>query len=125
MQLNFNFYTSSMNSWDVARLTVRLGDYNIKTNTEITHIERRVRRVVRHRGFNSRTLYNDIALLTLSEPVPFTQQIRPICLPSGSQLYAGRTGTVIGWGSLRESKTPNYTIKTIFIKIIIFSKIRF
>ncbi|XP_072756072.1 uncharacterized protein [Anoplolepis gracilipes] len=93
----------NMNSWDVARLTVRLGDYNIKTNNEIRHIERRVKRVVRHRGFNSRTLYNDVALLTLSEPVEFTEQIRPICLPSGSQLYQGKTATVIGWGSLRES----------------------
>ncbi|XP_011686690.1 PREDICTED: proclotting enzyme [Wasmannia auropunctata] len=94
---------ANMNSWDVARLTVRLGDHNIKTNTEIRHIERRVKRVVRHRGFNSRTLYNDVALLTLSEPVEFTEQIRPICLPSGSQLYSGKTATVIGWGSLRES----------------------
>lgn len=96
-----------MNPWDVARLTVRLGDHNIKTNTEIQHVERRVKRVVRHRGFNLRTLYNDIALLTLSEPVPFTAQIRPICLPSGSQLYSGKTATVIGWGSLRESKSDN------------------
>lgn len=93
-----------MNSWDVARLTVRLGDYNIKTNSEIRHVERRVKRVVRHRGFNSRTLYNDVAILTLSEPVEFTEEIRPICLPSGSKLYVGMTATVIGWGSLRESK---------------------
>ncbi|XP_076667519.1 serine proteinase stubble isoform X2 [Andrena cerasifolii] len=94
---------ANMNPWDVARLTVRLGDHNINTNTEIRHIERRVKRVVRHRAFNLRTLYNDIALLTLSEPVPFTEQVRPICLPSGSQLYAGKIATVIGWGSLRES----------------------
>lgn len=45
-----------MSSWDVARLTVRLGDYNIKTNAEVKHIEKRVKRVVRHRGFDSRTL---------------------------------------------------------------------
>ncbi|KYN21550.1 Serine proteinase stubble, partial [Trachymyrmex cornetzi] len=94
---------ANMNSWDVARLIARLGDHNIKTNNEIRHIERRVKKVVRHRGFNSRTLYNDVALLTLSEPVEFTEQIRPICLPSGSQLYSGKTATVIGWGSLRES----------------------
>ncbi|XP_015180998.1 PREDICTED: proclotting enzyme-like [Polistes dominula] len=93
----------NMNSWDVARLTVHLGDYNIKTNSEIRHIERRVKRVVRHRNFNSRTLYNDVAILTMSEPVEFTEQIRPICLPSGSKLYTGMTATVIGWGSLRES----------------------
>lgn len=93
-----------MNSWDVARLTVRLGDHNIKVPNEVRHVERRVKRVVRHRGFDSRTLYNDVAILTLNDPVEFTEQIRPICLPSGSQLYSGKYATVIGWGSLRESK---------------------
>lgn len=46
----------SMSSWDVARLTVRLGDHNIKLNSEVHHIEKKVKRVVRHRGFDSRTL---------------------------------------------------------------------
>jgi len=46
--------------------------------------------------------YNDIAILTMDSPVTFTHQVRPICLPTGSTLYSGITGTVIGWGSLRE-----------------------
>ncbi|XP_020279968.1 proclotting enzyme-like [Pseudomyrmex gracilis] len=107
----------NMNSWDVARLTVRLGDHNLKTNTEIRHVERRVKRVVRHRGFNARTLYNDVALLTLNEPVEFTELIRPICLPSGSQLYSGKTGTVIGWGSLRESGPQPAILQEVSIPI--------
>ncbi|CAG2069293.1 unnamed protein product, partial [Timema podura] len=45
-----------MSSWDVSRVTVRLGDHNIKTNSEVRHIEKKVKRVVRHRGFDSRTL---------------------------------------------------------------------
>lgn len=92
-----------MSSWDVARLTVRLGDHNIRTNTETRHIEKKVRRVVRHRGFDSRTLYNDVAILTLDSPVQYRRDIRPICMPSGSAGYSGKTATVIGWGSLRES----------------------
>ncbi|XP_018570644.1 proclotting enzyme-like isoform X2 [Anoplophora glabripennis] len=92
-----------MSSWDVARLTVKLGDHNIRTNSEINHVEKRVKRVVRHRGFDSRTLYNDIAILTLDSPVDFTQQIRPVCLPNGGNDHSGKTATVIGWGSLRES----------------------
>ena len=47
--------------------------------------------------------YNDVAVLTLDSPVAFTKNIRPICLPQGSQNYAGLPATVIGWGSLRES----------------------
>lgn len=45
-----------MTSWDVARLTARLGDYNIRTNSETQHVERKIKRVVRHRGFDMRTL---------------------------------------------------------------------
>lgn len=98
-----------MTSWDVARLTVRLGDYDIKTPHETRHVEKRVRRVVRHRGFDMRTLYNDVAILTLNEPVEFTETIRPVCLPSGSNLYANRQATVIGWGSLREGNKIFFT----------------
>ncbi|XP_049535567.1 transmembrane protease serine 9 [Anopheles darlingi] len=94
-----------MSSFDVARLTVKLGDHNIRSNTEIQHVERRVKRLVRHRGFDSRTLYNDVAVLTMDQPVPFTKQVRPICLPGAdnSRAYNGQTATVIGWGSLREN----------------------
>ncbi|CAH1989251.1 unnamed protein product [Acanthoscelides obtectus] len=106
-----------MSSWDVARLTVRLGDHNIKTSSEVRHVEKRVKRVVRHRGFDSRTLYNDIAILTLDSPVEFSHQIRPICLPSGNNDHAGKTGTVIGWGSLRESGPQPAVLQEVNIPI--------
>ncbi|KAK9890287.1 hypothetical protein WA026_010390 [Henosepilachna vigintioctopunctata] len=106
-----------MSSWDVARLTVRLGDHNIKTNVEVKHIEKKVKRVVRHRGFDGRTLYNDIAILTLDSPVTFTEQIRPICLPSTGSEYAGKTATVIGWGSLRESGPQPSVLQEVNIPI--------
>lgn len=48
--------------------------------------------------------YNDVAVLSIDHPVSFTKTIRPICLPSGARAYAGKIATVIGWGSLRESK---------------------
>ncbi|PSN45342.1 hypothetical protein C0J52_18715 [Blattella germanica] len=107
----------SMSSWDVARLTVRLGDYNIKINNEVRHIEKKVKRVVRHRGFDSRTLYNDVAILTMDSPVTFTHKIRPICLPSGNALYAGLTATVIGWGSLREGGQQPPVLQEVYIPI--------
>ncbi|KPJ16708.1 Proclotting enzyme [Papilio machaon] len=83
-----------MTSWDVARLTARLGDHNIRTNTETQHEERKIKRVVRHHGFNMQTLYNDVAILTLDKPVKFSKTIRPICLPSGNRAYAGQYNDV-------------------------------
>ncbi|KAF5281452.1 hypothetical protein FQR65_LT14686 [Abscondita terminalis] len=107
-----------MSSWDVARLTVRLGDHNIKTDTEVKHIEKKVKRVVRHRGFDSRTLYNDVAILTLDSPVQFTHQVRPICLPrSSGESHEGKTGTVIGWGSIRESGPQPSVLQEVNIPI--------
>ncbi|XP_053673750.1 proclotting enzyme [Anopheles nili] len=94
-----------MSSYDVARLSVKLGDHNIRSNTEVQHVERRVKRLVRHRGFDSRTLYNDVAVLSMDQPVSFTNQVRPICLPAAdsTRAYNGLTATVVGWGSLREN----------------------
>ncbi|XP_017786071.1 PREDICTED: proclotting enzyme-like [Nicrophorus vespilloides] len=106
-----------MSSWDVARLTVRLGDHNIKTNSEVRHIEKKVKRVVRHRGFDPRTLYNDIAILTLDSPVQFSKQVRPICLPTYGSKYEGQTATVIGWGSLRESGPQPAVLQEVNIPI--------
>lgn len=103
----------SMTPWDVAGLTVRLGDHNIKSNTEVKHVEKRIKRLVRHRGFDSRTLYNDIAVLSMDSPVAFSRTVKPICLPTAnSRLYSGQKGTVIGWGSLRESKRITKTYST-------------
>lgn len=99
-----NSFHISMTPWDVAGLTVRLGDHNIKSNTEVKHVEKRIKRLVRHRGFDSRTLYNDIAVLSMDSPVAFSRTVKPICMPTATRLYSGQRGTVIGWGSLRESK---------------------
>lgn len=51
-----NSVHSSMSSWDVARLTAHLGDYDIRSQTETQHVARKIRRLVRHKGFDSRTL---------------------------------------------------------------------
>ena len=49
-----------MSKYDVQNLRVRLGDHNIKdgVNDGIT-VEKRVKRVIRHKGFSSSTLVGD------------------------------------------------------------------
>lgn len=105
-----------MSAWDVARMTVQLGDHNIRVTNEVPHIERKIKRVVRHRSFDMRTLYSDIAILTMDSPVSYTKNIRPICLPQQdtSRQFSGSVGTVIGWGSLRESNQIPFFFWCIF-----------
>lgn len=62
--------------------------------------------------------YNDIAILTLDQPVKYSHNIRPICLPSGAgRQYNGLTGTVAGWGSLRENGQQPSTLQQVDLQI--------
>merc|ERR1719154_157053 len=52
--------------------------------------------------YNSNNMRNDFSILTLKEPVTFTREVSPACLPSDTnQLYAGQVATVSGWGTLK------------------------
>jgi len=55
-----------------------------------------------HPGYNSGTLDNDFSILTLAEPVAFTQEVSPVCMPGEArQDFAGQLATVSGWGTLQ------------------------
>lgn len=57
----------------------------------------------------SRDQRNDIALLRLSYDVPFTKYIKPICLPSNSEI--GNTVFVAGWGKTENRSSSNIKLK--------------
>lgn len=85
-------------------LRVRLGDYNLKGQTEMyPHEEFTVRRKVVNENYNPATYQNDIALLELSEEVVYRQHIIPVCLPEKGENFTGSTATVTGWGRTQVS----------------------
>ena len=49
----------------------------------------------------------DVAILTLEEPVTFSDKIQPICLPSGGDLYEGKSALLAGWGGIEDLESPN------------------
>uniref|UniRef100_A0A673BDK6 Vitamin K-dependent protein C n=1 Tax=Sphaeramia orbicularis TaxID=375764 RepID=A0A673BDK6_9TELE len=81
---------------------VRLGDYE-RIRYEGSEVTMRVVKAFKHPDYNSRTVDNDIAMLRLESPAPFSTYIIPVCLP-GRDLAEGvlhRNGTVTvvtGWG---------------------------
>ncbi|XP_076029995.1 uncharacterized protein LOC143018498 [Oratosquilla oratoria] len=89
-----------MSRYDVQRLNVLLGAHNLRNRGAHTK-SLRVKRVVRHKDYDSVRLYNDVAILTLEKPVEYTRYIRPICLNSGGD-FVGQYATVAGWGSIYE-----------------------
>lgn len=63
----------------------------------------KVVKAFKHPNYDSRTVDNDIALLRLQTPAPFSQYIVPVCLPGREMaervLHLNGTPTVVtGWG---------------------------
>ncbi|XP_008401050.1 vitamin K-dependent protein C [Poecilia reticulata] len=84
------------------RFTVRLGDYE-RTRNEGSEVSIRVAKTFKHPKYNSRTVDNDIALMRLQSPAPFSRYIIPVCLPGRALaekvLHLNGTTTVVtGWG---------------------------
>jgi len=107
-----------MSKYDVQNLRVRLGDHNIKTNREAEHMEKKVKRVIRHKGFSSTTLWNDVAILTLDEEVVMNNNIQNICLASNKGTsFQDHTVTVAGWGTLSEGGAQPDRLMKVDVKV--------
>ena len=66
-------------------------------------MSRTVARIILHPNYDRNTNNNDIALLELSSPVPFTAYIRPVCLAASDSVFnSGTNSWVTGWGTLKE-----------------------
>lgn len=107
-----------MTARDVPKLSVKLGDHNINSRTEVKTTDVKVANIIKHKGFSQRTLHNDVAILKLASPVKYSKTVRPVCLaPYGANVPGGTTATVTGWGMLshvgpRPSILQEITFKT-------------
>merc|ERR1719273_375231 len=79
-------------------IRVLLGEHSI-ADSDFNRVD--VAEIINHPNYNSQTTDNDYAILRLSSPVAFTNQVSPACLPADlSATYAGVLATVTGWGTL-------------------------
>lgn len=85
-------------------LLVRLGAYNLTNIRETGAVNRNVSEIIVHPDWE---VYEDdydadIAILVLSDHVPYTNYIRPVCLPfedDATDISAVDVdGYVVGWG---------------------------
>lgn len=73
-----------------------------------------VSHLVEHPEFSFQTpvhLNIDISILTLANPVTFSNTIRPICLPFGQDSYTHESAILAGWGLVGDNAFPNKLIK--------------
>ncbi|KAK2721358.1 venom protease-like [Artemia franciscana] len=108
------------------RIKVRLKEHNITSINDGLHIDVGVSRLLIHPQYIEKTHTNDIALVQLSRRIPFSERLRPSCLPSSLQWVntdlTGAKATVIGFG--RRSFTEGELSDVIKeVEVIIFSKL--
>lgn len=85
-------------SLDASEISVRLGEYNFRTNDETRSRDHPVAEIIPHEEFVLATYANDIAIVRLKKPTSFNTYIWPICLPPRRGEYENETVTVAGWG---------------------------
>jgi len=84
---------------------VRLGDLDLNDRIQdgATPLDVRVDRAILHEGYSATKRNNDIALVRLRDPVPFSRLIQPICIPKAPELrsnnFARYFPFIAGWGA--------------------------
>ncbi|XP_042892756.1 suppressor of tumorigenicity 14 protein homolog [Penaeus japonicus] len=58
-----------------------------------------IKRAIVHPEYDYETVDNDIALLEV-DPIYFSDEVGPVCLPGAGEGFVGRMATVTGWGTL-------------------------
>ncbi|XP_049300993.1 serine protease snake-like [Anopheles funestus] len=79
-------------------IVVRLGELKEDNEDYGDPIDEQVVQIIKHPYYKARTVYNDIALLKLANPVPFSSRIRPACLYSSPTIERAKA-IAIGFGS--------------------------
>lgn len=87
---------------------IRAGEWDTRHSLELyPHSDHAVKDVVLHEEFYKAGLHNDIALLFLKDPVVFSWNINPICLPPQDANFDNVRCTVSGWGKDALGKYQN------------------
>ncbi|CAH0549015.1 unnamed protein product [Brassicogethes aeneus] len=120
---------------DLDILSVFLGKQNLKSFGPEVQV-REVSDIFVHPDYNFNVLYNDIAVVTLSLPVMFTEFVRPVCLwdNTADSDILRKTGVTVGYGfdmkkqvstELRGVAMPVLPQKECYQKSPLFPKVLF
>ncbi|XP_050693131.1 trypsin II-P29-like [Eriocheir sinensis] len=102
------------------KITLTFGSYNKTLTNENSRQVRKIGSVWSHPDFNRRTFNNDVGLVKLNNPVEFTKEVRPACIPdvANQETYAGMTGIVAGWGRTSEYGNASDAVREVTVPII-------
>ncbi|KAK7084305.1 Transmembrane protease serine 6 [Halocaridina rubra] len=99
-------------------LTIRLGEHQLSTSRETSHVTRSVSRIIGHSQYSPGDELNDIALLKLSSPVKVSSSVLPVCMPPELPTYANKVATVTGWGTTSSGGSSSDILKEVEVPVL-------
>lgn len=94
-----------------SQLKIRGGEWDTQTKDELwPHQDRQVQRVIMHEEYYKGGLFNDIALLFLSEPFTPAENINTVCLPPPNFNFDNSRCYASGWGKDQFGKQGKYSV---------------
>ncbi|XP_031638891.1 phenoloxidase-activating factor 2-like, partial [Contarinia nasturtii] len=92
-------------------LKIRAGEWDTQTKDEpYPHQDRAVRDYVIHPEYHHGTLFNDIALLFLIQPVEIAENVNTVCLPNVDDIFDNARCFASAWGQDRFGKEGKYSV---------------
>lgn len=96
---------------DPQMLRIRAGEWDTQTTDELfPHQDRNVAEIVVHEQYYSGGLFNDVALLYLTQPVELKENVNTICLPPANHNFDHSRCFASGWGKDLFSKEGKYQV---------------
>lgn len=95
----------------VQTLKIRAGEWDTQTRDELfPHQDRSVSEMIIHENYYKGGLFNDVALMLLSEPVELSEIVNTACLPPQDYSFDGSRCFASGWGKDVWGKEGKYQV---------------
>jgi len=96
-------------------IRVILGEHNI-TDSDFNRVD--VAQIIKHPNYDPYKYDYDYAILRLANPVAFTNEVSPACLPADlSNTFAGVLATVTGWGTLSSGGSQPIVLQEVDVTV--------
>lgn len=102
------------------QIVLYLGKHKLNQFVEDGSQTRQVSKIVVHPSYSGDSHYGDVAVLTLSKNIEYSNFVRPICLwesVNGISDIIDREGSVVGWG-LDENEQTADTLKVAKVPVV-------
>nr|BAP76070.1 serine protease like protein [Aglia japonica] len=102
---------------DFTSMKVLIGLDNLEDLNKVE--QRSISNVIIHEQFTSTAVRdeNDIAVATLNQPVVFSENIVPICLPQPKEEFGDRVATIVGWGRVGVERSASKVLLKASLRI--------